>query len=457
MQIRTFLGILAALALVAALAVLGSINQPLLDRPFHLTPQRTVPLWTALLAIYVAGVLSFAGAFLLRGSAGMIERWKGLQGARSGRAVDELFGKGMDAVLDGREERALEHFQAILARDPDHFQALLKAGAVLRSLRRVSEAVEMHKKAHRLQDHEMEPLFELVKDYEALEQIGKAKVVLGRIIQLRPRRALSAYRKLRSFAMQEGDWARAWELQGLIEHQMEKTESRKDSERRYSTGIRYEMACAAARDGRDRDALNGLRKMTRSDPQFAPAYLKLGEILRGQGQSEAALKVWASGFQQTASPVFLKAMEDHFLAEEDPEGAISALQEVAAMARRDFLPRFYLGRLYLRLEMIDEAYSELRQLAVRASESAIVQSSLALAQERRGELREAASSYRRVLERLDQLKVQYRCGHCQQTHVEWVDRCPHCGEWNQVGLSFGEDPTLEDLGLSPGPVYSRTA
>ncbi|HZI94519.1 MAG TPA: tetratricopeptide repeat protein [Patescibacteria group bacterium] len=457
MQIRTFLGILVSLALVACLGVLVNQNQPLLDQPFKIATGRMVPLWTVLVASFLTGVLTFLLLFLLRGSADLVERWRLLQGRKAGRAVDELYTRGVEAVMEGREEKALEHFQSILSREPEHFQALIKAGSVLRSLKRLPEAVEMHKRAHRLRDTDMEPLYELVKDYEALDQVAKAKVVLNRIIQLRPRRALSAYRNLRKYAIRENDWERAWEVQALIEDQIEKTPYKLEAERRYSIGIRYEMACAAAHQGKDKDALNALRRLTRSDPAFVPAHLKLGEILKRQGQVEPAVQVWAAGFEQTGSPVFLNAIEEHFLAEEDPESAIEAIQAAVARSRKDFLPRFFLAKLYMRLEMIDAALREFSALSSRATTSPTLHAYLGAALERRGEYRESAAEYRQVIKDLEYLKLQYRCQVCDERYAAWADRCAICGEWNQIALDFGEDPSLEDLGLSPGPVYSSTA
>ncbi len=457
MQIRTFLGILASLALVAFLATLGYLNQPLLERSFQVTPTKALPLWTVMLGVYVTGVLTFIVAFLLRGSADLVERWRALQGRRAGRAVDELYNRGMEAVLEGREEKALEHFQSVLSREPENFAALVKAGAVLRSLKRTPEAVDLHKRAHRLRETAMEPLYELVRDYEALDQVGKAKVVLNRIIELRPRRALSAYRKLRRYAMREGDWAGAWDLQGLIERQIEKTPYKLEAEHRYNVGIRYEMACADAREGRGKDALNGLRKITKASPDFVPAHLKLGEILNRQGHEPAAVQVWAAGFELTGAPVFLATIEEHFLAEEDPEGAIRALQRSVSGSRKDFLPRFFLAKLYLRLEMIDEAHREFRTLASRATASPTLHAYMGFVHERRGEYRESAAEYRQVIKDLDYLNLQYRCQICDERYASWVDRCGVCGEWNQIALDFGEDPTLEDLGFSTGPVYSQTA
>ena len=457
MQIRTFIGVVISMLLVVFIAGIGYQNSGLLDQTFQLTPTRTVPLWTAMVGAFIAGVLTFLVAFLLRGSAGLIERLRMLQGRRAGRAVADLYERGIEAALEGHEERALEHFRAILSRNPDHFQALLKAGSVHRSLGRVQEAVEMHKRAHRLQDTSLEPLYELVKDYEALDQVAKAKVVLDRIIEMRPRRALSAFRSLRRYAIKEGDWDRAWNLQRRIESQVERDPAKLSAERRFGIGIRYEMAGEASREGREREALNSLRKLARAAPDFVPAQFRLGEILAERGLDDDAVQVWFQGFRQTGAPAFLSRLEEHYLDSEDPEGAIRVLQNAVAESGHDFLPRFFLAKLYLRLEMIDEAWRELQLLSDRATGSPVLHAHLGYVHERRREFQAASEAYRRVIQDQDYLQLQYRCQSCQHATPKWHDRCERCDAWNTIVLDFGEDPGLEALDLTAGPVYSHSA
>jgi lipopolysaccharide biosynthesis regulator YciM len=112
----------------------------------------------------------------------------------------------------------------------------------------------------------------------------------------------------------------------------------------------------------------------------------------------------------------------------------------------------------MRLEMIDEALREFRMLASRVkAPSSSLQAHLGFVLERRGEHREAAAAYRQVLKDLDFLRLHYRCQVCDERPPAWTDRCPVCGEWNQVVPDFGEDPSLEEKGLTHGPIYSRTA
>jgi predicted ATP-dependent serine protease len=39
--------------------------------------------------------------------------------------------------------------------------------------------------------------------------------------------------------------------------------------------------------------------------------------------------------------------------------------------------------------------------------------------------------------------------------MEWTSRCPSCRTWNQIEVNFMEEISLEELGLSPAPIYSN--
>ena len=452
MKIRTFLILLVILILTAAGAVLAIRNQQILAARFAITETASMPVYAMIGIAFVVGALMVLTGSVFRDSKDLLRRLEGLRGRKETQKIEELFRQGMEAVLEGQEDKALAQFQAILAIDPNDRDALIKAGQVHRVLKRTGEAVEYHRKAHRLRQDDLEPLYELVKDYEAMGQIDKAKVVLGRILQMRPKKAVSAYRKMRKYAIKEGDWQRASELQALIEAQTEKTPYKTEAERRFSVGIRYQLALEKSREGRDRECANMLRKIVRSDPQFVPAHIRLGQALIAIGQPIAGVEAWARGFEATGSPAFLSFMEDYFLENNEPERAIEALRTAVSRSRSDFLPRLFLARLYLRLEMIEEAYAEFRSLRDRVTASPTMHAFMASIHERRGDLRQAVAGYREALKLLDHPSLFYRCAVCNTRYPDWEDRCGVCLEWNQIVLEFSEDPTLEEIAAT-GPIY----
>ena len=60
----------------------------------------------------------------------------------------------------------------------------------------------------------------------------------------------------------------------------------------------------------------------------------------------------------------------------------------------------------------------------------------------------------KVIKEMDLVQLEYCCRACNETVMEWVDRCPSCGEWNTVEVNFREEISLDELGLAPAPVYT---
>jgi lipopolysaccharide biosynthesis regulator YciM len=147
-------------------------------------------------------------------------------------------------------------------------------------------------------------------------------------------------------------------------------------------------------------------------------------------------------------------LEEHFLQRDHPEAAIEALKRCVAGSRKDTLARFYLGKLYFRLEMLDEASAVLSALEGRASYAPTLHYLLGRIHERRANFRDAAGQYRKVVREMDLVHLEYRCRRCAETSTDWLERCPACGEWNTVEVNFREEISTEEMGLAPAPVYT---
>jgi len=65
----------------------------------------------------------------------------------------------------------------------------------------------MHRRAMRLRETDLTPLYQLVADYEESGAIENAKAILNRIIELNPKRSLAACRK---YGVQVHVWKVNW-------------------------------------------------------------------------------------------------------------------------------------------------------------------------------------------------------------------------------------------------------
>lgn len=456
MRVRTFLFILVAMGIIYAVASLFVTNREVLERSFHFWGGVDLPVGLTLLVFLVIGVVMTVLAGLTREAGMLVERSRRRKATRRAEEIEEEYSRGLTAVLEGRSEDALRHFRAVLERDSRHFNTLLKLGEVLRSQEKHAEAIEYHRKAHHLNEDDPRPLYDLVEDYEAKGDLDRARAVLGKIIALK-KQSVPAWRKLRSLHMKERGWAKALEAHERVEKYVDASDPRDAADRRVGRGIRYEMAAEQLEKGQVKEAIVALRRIAKEPPPFLPAHVKLGEALRRQGLDAEAVEVWEQAFEATNSPVFLTLIEEHFLQREQPFAAIEAIKRCASRARRDTLARLYLGKLYFRLEMLDDSLSTLSSLEERAPHAPTLHYLLGRIHERRKNWREASGEYRKVINEIEMLQLEYRCRACGSTIAEWTDRCASCGEWSTVELIFREEMSLEELGLPPAPVYtSRT-
>jgi lipopolysaccharide biosynthesis regulator YciM len=441
------------MGVVYAMASLFVANREVLQRPFRLWGGAELSVGLTFLLFLVAGIGITLLAGLTREASKMMEGWRRRKADRRAEDIEEEYSRGLAAVLEAREDEALKHFAAVLTWDSRHFNTLLKLGEVLRHQDKYDEAIEYHRKAHHLKEHDTRPLYALVEDYEAKGDMGRARAVLGKIIGIK-KHSVSAWRKLRSLYMKEGDWTKALDAHHQVEKRSNPRDPKDSADSRFGIGIRYEIASAQLSAGNAKEAATTLRKLLKDDPSFIPAHVRLGEALHQQGLESEAVEAWHRGFETTGSPIFLTTLEEHHLQLMQPLAAIEALKRCISRTSKDTLARFYLGKLYFRLEMLDDAMSALQALDSRASYAPTLHYLLGRIHDRRKNFREASSEYRKVIKDLELVQLEFICRACRRTAVEWSDRCAHCGEWNAVEVNFREEISPQDLGLAAAPVYT---
>ena len=453
MRVRTFFMFLVLLGSLWAIASIWTLNEEVLRLPVTLWGGATTTVGWLLVAFMAIGVL---GTVLLGGARELslqIERSRLRKAGRKYEEIEDEYSRGLVADLEGRENEALGHFRKVLEWDSRHFNTLIKIGEVLRSVGKHAEAIEYHRKAHHLKEDSTRPLYALVEDYAAKGEMDQARVVLGKIIAV-DKNSVAAWRKLRSVHMKESNWEQALAAHDRVVKLSGSADPHLPHDQRTGLGIRYEIASQRLRDGKPREAIGMLRRIIKEHPKFIPAYVKLGHAFVKQGNESEGCRAWFSGFETTGSPIFLTVLEEYYLRREEPMAAIEALKRCIASSRKDTLPRFYLGKLYFRLEMLDDAYAVLSSLEGRASYAPTLHYLLGRIHERRKAHAKANDEYRRVIKETDLVQLEYRCQACGQTAMEWTDRCAACGEWQTIEVNFREEIPLDELGLAPAPIYS---
>lgn len=451
MRLRTFLIIALALSVLFAIVFFANSNRELLVERLELFAGTTIPVGWALFWAFVTGVAITAFVGLAREAGLMLERWRMRRASRKADEIEDEYSRGLVALLEGREDEALRSFRAVIERDSRHFNTLLKLGEILRAQGKHEEAIELHRKAQNLKPDSTRPLYALAEDHEAAGDMDHARAVVGRILAL-DKSSQAAWRRLRAIHVKERNWEEAIEAQSKLERLAGGRPA--DTDRQTGLGIRYELAGARREQGKPRDAIAGFRKLLKECESFIPAHVGLGQALCASGRDGEAIEAWHNGFESTGSPIFLTLLENHHLKREQPLAAIEALKRCVARARRDTLPRFHLGKLYFRLEMLDDALSVLASLEGRASYAPSLHYLLGRIHDRRKNWRQAADAYRKVIKEMDLVQLDYACRACGAASTDWASRCESCGRWNTIEVNFREEISLDELGLSPAPIYT---
>jgi len=445
--------LLAASGLVFVLSLLYTPNRETLNERIFFSRDVSLPVWATFLLVALCAMAVPVVFGMLRDVKQLVDSVTRRRAIKLRKEIEQRYVLGIEAILNGREERALEHFNTILQRDPFHFESLIKAGDVHRVLGRIPQAIELHRRARQVRENDLRALFALVEDYELAQDSPLARATLSQIIESKPKRAITAYRKLRSLLVREKDWEAAQEIQRKIEDLL--GEGIRVEDRRYSLGIPYQLACRLAGEERNKDALAILRRQVKEHPDFVPATWKLGKVLVATGESDEAVAIWRRGFEATSAPVFLTTLEDHFLQLEEPERAIEVFKQLVWKAKRDIIARFFLGKLYYRLEMLDEALDVFRSLRSKVSYAPTIPFYIARILERRGDPLQAAREYSLLLSQMDPLRLEFHCATCASRYSAWRDFCETCGEWNSIQLDLKEQLTLEEMGINPTLVYDN--
>jgi lipopolysaccharide biosynthesis regulator YciM len=454
MKLKTFLYVLLGFLGFFGIVALFYANRLLLGERFIVWPERFLPLYAVLFIAFLAGFLLTLLMTLGRESRQFMARWREGRNRKETRMVEDLYSQGIEAMLDGRPGTALEHFRAVLSRAPRRVDALLKAGEVLRALGRVNDAMELHERARQAAPEDPRPLYELAADADVRDDSAAAKEYLGQIIRMNPRGAFSALRRLRDLHAKEGGWEPALEAAERLDKIRAAGDPEEAADVRTYLGIRYEIGARQAERGETRDAQNTLRRLLKAAPNFVPAWRKLGEVREQAGDEKGALTTWMEGYEKTRAPILLNTLEDHLLARENPEQAIEVCRHAIETTSPDTVPRFCLGKLFYRLEMLEEAMQEFADLKERTVFSPTLSFFMARIHERRGRHAEANECYRSIVREGRFLSSQYHCLTCQEKYDAWHERCAQCGEWNRIEVDFKEDLSLDDLGISTAPVYT---
>lgn len=233
---------------------------------------------------------------------------------------------------------------------------------------------------------------------------------------------------LRNAYIEFQKWEKAADLQKEIVTSTKKGTDKK--ELNLAIKIDYEIAKEFEKNGKKDDAVKKLTELLKREKKFAPPYIALGNIYLEMGKGKETVTTWKTGFDKTSNLVFIFLLEDYYLEEEDPQSIITIYRNLVNDNSNN--PGFHLlaGKLYLRLEMTDEAASSFKRAEELGLESENLTKLTGEICFRKEYYKDAAKKFKKALKLKRAVRISFRCSSCSTVSDEWEETCPKCGIWD---------------------------
>jgi len=419
------------------------------DVTVFLTSDQSFTLPTAIVLVCTAllGLLLGNGVHIFSAIAHSIGHWRGGRQQKKAEEVGAVYRSGVNRLLSGDLKKARTLLTKALDRDPKRVDSHLALASVAQQEGNSQEAIDLLQKARKIEPKGLEILFKLAATYQEAGRAEEAMAVYKELLagDADNRKAMRA---LRDLQIVQGSWQEALALQKRIV-KASSSGSKADAEKHQLLQLRYEVARTALENGEVEAAAEACRELIKQDASFTPARVTLGDAYRKLNRDADAVKVYEDGYKALKKSIFLARLEELYIDAEDPAALLSFYRSRMQDDAGDLLLKLYLGRLCLRLEMVDEALQHLTDLETTGIEFQKLHLLLAEAHRRRHKIDQAVVEYQRALHISSHLLLGFVCEECGAKHSEWLSRCPECQTWDSLVLP--ERKQIQDAKLVEGP------
>lgn len=372
--------------------------------------------------------------FFIRDTKRFIESRQYQRKQKKDLKVQELYSKALNAILADSEEEARTTLETILIEEPGHMDALLRLGDIAAGDEDYRKALDYYKKASEIQPRNLEVLFSLARIMEKTGRVSEALRHLDEILELDPDSLTALYRK-RSILERGDRWDDLIYLQKRIV-KCEHNEKDRQKEQANLIGYKYEQGRYSLENGELERARKAFRTVLRLDKNFVPAYLGLAEVILREGKSEDAVAFLEKGFEQTSSPIILARLEDLLVNLGEPGKLIMLYKNSTLKEPQNQALRFLMGKLFYRLEMLDDAFDTLITVDGGNAPYPELHQLLGSIYLRRHMCEKAVDEFKKVVDIKKPFRLPYCCGRCYYPSQDWSGRCPNCKEWNSYQFNL---------------------
>ena len=428
------IAMLLFLAFLAALGFFAIENKDMVVLKVPFGSLYEMPKIALILMSTITGALVVLAAFFVRDTKRIIDNMQYQKRQKKEARLHTHYSKALNAILGDKEEEAKEALGEILKEDPEHIDALLRLGDIALSNDDFKAAFDYYKKARDINHSDLQVLLSIETVMEKMKRFDDSMKYIDEILDIDAGNLTALCRKRAILEMQE-KWDDLLLLQKSIV-KLEQNEKDKEREDHRLLGYKYEYARASLENGELEKAEKAFRTLMRMDNGFLPAYLGTAEVIMTKGEIEEAINFLEKGFEQLNSVILLARLEDLLISVGEPGRLIRFYKNALTRHPQDNGLKFLLGKLYYRLEMVDDALEILNSIDTSTFTRPEMYGLRGELYMKRKQISRAIEEFRRACGIQSVVNVPYRCSQCGFKSADWSGRCLCCNEWNTYQLDL---------------------
>lgn len=418
---------------VAVLFYLGYMNHQGLELVLYPGRTKEMPLWMFAFLCSLAGAILVFVLYVVRDTKRFISSLKAQKKQKRTAKLQEQFSKALTAVNMGRTEEAKELLEALLSEEPDHRDATIRLAEIYEMEGDLGRAEALLATAHENNPTDIELALFLARLRLQNGKAQQALVSLDRVLDRQPLNISGLVLK-REILEMNGKW------QELIDLQKQILSIKKNQEENLRLlGYMHEFGMERFRNGDPKGAIEIFREVLKEekDQVFAATHLALAEVMYSEGKVPEGIDYLEEVFKRTGSLIILAKLEELLLERSSPSRLLEIYREALERWPDNEVLKFFLGKLYYRLEMLDDAIALLSE--IDEEKVPHVRKIKGMIYLRRGQADEAAAEFRKALDIKNTLRVPYRCSSCGSVRRDYPARCPACGTWNSYCFEIEDE------------------
>lgn len=418
-----------------AVAALFAINNPEVTQvkvPFGAVYE--IPKIALILLSSAIGFLVTLFVFAIRDTKKFIDNWQYQKKQKQEVKVQELYSKALNALLAHNEEAASDALADILIEKPDHIDALLRLGDIAAAEDDYQKANTYYQKARNIKPKKLETLFALEGLMEKTARWAEAMKYLEDILDIDSSNLTAMYKK-RGILERQGRWDDLVYLQkAILKHEHGEKDKKRESQN--LIGYKYEYGRYSIESNQLEKAKKAFKTVLRLEKEFLPAILGLAEVMVLEGDSEEAVNLLEKTYEDTHSTIILARLEDLLISLEEPSRLIRIYKNSISKKPNDPVTKFFLGKLFYRLEMVDDAFEILTGIDTAGLLYPELHQVLGNLYMRKNQPEKAVQEFKRAVDIKFSLRLPYCCKQCGYAADEWSGRCPDCKFWSTFQLDL---------------------